>query len=132
MNDAGALSKNSRLQGLRVLVVEDECIVSFLMEDMLAELGCKVIGNAVGVQEALALLSEHKPDAVVLDVNLRGEMAFPVAERLQSELIPFLFSTGYGTAGIPPQWRRHPVLQKPFRMAELEKALEEAVATRPE
>jgi CheY-like chemotaxis protein len=128
MNDAGMTRTRTKLQGLRVLVVEDESIVSFLIEDMLKELGCRVIGNAMGVREALALLAEKKPDAAVLDVNLRGEMAFPIAERLQAELIPFVFVTGYGQAGLPEPWRQCPVVQKPVRLDELARALEAAVA----
>ena len=82
MTAPGATNTRSTLNGLRVLVVEDESIVSFLLEDMLSELGCQVIGHASNVRQALSLLAQQKPDAAVLDVNLRGEMAFPVAETL--------------------------------------------------
>jgi hypothetical protein len=57
-------------------------------------------------------------------------MAFPIAERLQAELIPFVFVTGYGQAGIPAPWRQRPVVQKPVRLADLARALETAVAGR--
>ncbi len=131
MTGPGATNTRSTLNGLRVLVVEDESIVSFLLEDMLSELGCRVIGHASNVRQALSLLAQQKPDAAVLDVNLRGEMAFPVAEQLQSDTIPFLFATGYGAPGIPERWRQCPVVQKPFRMSELASALEAAMAPHP-
>ena len=63
-----------------------------------------------------------------IDVNLRGEMAFPVAERLEAEKIPFLFATGYGQAGLPERWRQRPVIQKPFGYTDLSRALEAAVS----
>ena len=130
MIEARATRARSTLHGLRVLVVEDESIVSFLLEDMLSELGCRVIGLASSVRQALAMLAQEKPDAAVLDVNLRGEMAFPIAERLQSDAIPFVFATGYGAPGIPERWRKCPVVQKPFRLTELAGALEAAVVPR--
>ena len=70
----------SRLAGLTVMVVEDETIVSFLVEDMLTELGCAQVLHASGVSEALTLLQQRQPDAAVLDVNLAGEFAYPIAE----------------------------------------------------
>jgi CheY-like chemotaxis protein len=97
---------------------------------MLSELGCRVVGLASNVRQALAMLSQVTPDAAVLDVNLRGEMAFPIADRLQSDAIPFLFATGYGALGIPERWRGFPVVQKPFRLSELASALEAAVSGR--
>jgi CheY-like chemotaxis protein len=130
MTEAPATRARSTLHGLRVLVVEDESIVSFLLEDMLSELGCRVTGLASNVRQALAMLAREKPDAAVLDVNLRGEMAFPIAEQLQSNAIPFVFATGYGFPGIPERWQQCPVVQKPFRLTELASALEAAVAAR--
>jgi CheY-like chemotaxis protein len=130
MTAVRATPARSTLHGLRVLVVEDESIVSFLLEDMLSELGCRVIGLASNVRQALAMLAQERPDAAVLDVNLRGELAFPIADRLQSDAVPFLFATGYGAPGIPERWRQCPVVQKPFRLSELASALEAAVAPR--
>jgi len=130
MMEARATRARSPLHGLRVLVVEDESIVSFLLEDMLSELGCRVIGLASNVRQALAMLAQVRPDAAVLDVNLRGEMAFPIADRLQSDAIPFVFATGYGARGIPERWRKCPVVQKPFRLSELASALGAAVSAR--
>lgn len=117
-----------RFQGVKVLVVEDETIISFLLEDMLADIGCHVLGQASGVQQAFDLLREQRPDIAVLDVNLRGEMIYPFAERLEVEGIPFVFTTGYGAVGLPERWARWPIIQKPFQIGALVAALETALS----
>jgi len=113
----------SRLKGLKVLVVEDESIISFLIEDLATELGAAEVWHAASVAAALALLAARRPDAAVLDVNLGGEPAHAVAERLERLAVPFVFATGYGRQGVPPQWTGRPVLQKPFPVDALGEAL---------
>ncbi len=108
---------------LRVLVVEDEFLIASLIERHLATLGCTVAPPAATVEAALATLAEWDIDAAIVDVNLRGDTSFPVADALDARSIPFLFTTGYGQSGLPERYRRSPVLQKPFRMKELEAAL---------
>ena len=83
MSGADPTAAGSRFQGVDVLLVEDETIVSFLIEDMLTELGCTSVRHASGVSEALAILDGHRPDVAILDVNLAGEMGYAVAERLE-------------------------------------------------
>lgn len=113
--------------GLKILIVEDEAIVSFLLEDMLIELGCAEIWLAGGVAQALALLRDKAPDLALLDVSLAGEFAYPVAERLVQLQIPFVFATGYGRKGIASEWQSRPVIQKPFDQETLVLALAEAI-----
>ena len=115
------------LLDLTVLIVEDESIVSFMIEDMLAELGAAEIRHAGGVAEALRLIGAGRPDVAVLDVNLGGEPIHPVAERLDALAVPFVFATGYGRQGVPPRWATHPVLQKPFPGVELARAMREVL-----
>jgi CheY-like chemotaxis protein len=122
-----ASEQSASFGDLTVMVVEDETIVAFLVEDMLTELGCREILIASGVAEALALLGERRPGAAVLDVNLAGEPAFPVAERLDAMQVPFLFATGYGRAGIPAHWAPRPVIQKPFTADTLAAALNQVL-----
>jgi CheY-like chemotaxis protein len=119
-----------RLKGLKVLVVEDESIISFLIEDLATDLGASEVWHAASVAAALTLLAARRPDAAVLDVNLGGEPAHAVAERLESLAVPFVFATGYGREGVPPQWTGRPVLQKPFPIEALGEALG-AVLRRP-
>src|SRR5674476_629764 len=110
---------NSPISGRRVLVVEDEMMVSWLLEDMLAELGCLVVGPAGSVKQALAMIDAGAIDVAVLDVNLNGEMSYPIADALGARGVPFVFVTGYAKDRILDGYRVFPVLQKPFHRSEL-------------
>jgi CheY-like chemotaxis protein len=112
-----------KLNALRVLVIEDEAMIAMLIEDMLAELGCAMLGPAADTARAFAMIEEAKFDAAILDVNLGGERTMPVAAILKSKGIPFVFATGYGASGIDAEFDDRPVLTKPFRNADLEAAL---------
>ena len=114
------------LAGLKILVVEDEAIISFLIEDMLLSLGCASVMHAGAVKQALIALAEQTPDAAVLDVNLAGEPGYAIAEKLEEGGVPFVFATGYGEGGLPARWREKPVIQKPFTLESLEAALRSA------
>jgi CheY-like chemotaxis protein len=116
------------LTGLRVLVVEDEMMVSMLIEDMLDDLGCTVVGPAARLDEALALARSTEIDCAVLDVNLGGQPIFPLADYLREKGAPFAFATGYGDAGLREVDRGSPVLQKPFRETDLARVLGELKA----
>jgi DNA-binding response OmpR family regulator len=118
------------LEGLCVLVVEDEPIISFLLEDMLAEMGAREVRHAGNVQTAMAFLDERLPHLAVLDVNLGGERAYPVAERLDAAGVAFLFTTGYGRSGIDARWAAKTVVQKPFDAATMANGLREVLAAR--
>jgi CheY-like chemotaxis protein len=107
------------LIGLRVLVVEDEPIVAMLVEEYLEDLGCKVVAVATRLNDALKQARTLDLDAGVLDVNLAGELSYPVAEVLRDRTVPFLFATGYGSAGKPTSMFDASVLSKPFRMNQL-------------
>jgi CheY-like chemotaxis protein len=116
------------LVGRRILVVEDEMMIAMLVEDMLSELGCSVIGPAHSLDTALDLaLTEAGIDAALLDVNLGGQPVFAVADALRAKGVPAIFSTGYGDAGLRDVDRGSPVLQKPFRAADLARALNDAL-----
>jgi len=110
---------NSPFSGYRVLVVEDEMIVAWLLEDMLADLGCTVVGPAARVNQALAMIDAEAIDVAVLDVNLNGQKSYPVADALAARGMPFVFSTGYETESLPSDYQSLPLLQKPFKRSEL-------------
>ena len=121
--------QSNPLQGLRMLVVEDEAMIAMLVEDMLAELGCTVIDIAGTVEQGLRLAEPGKTsiDAAILDVNIGGEKVFPVADALAAHGVPFVFATGYGSAGIDARYENRPVIAKPFRRETLEKSLASAL-----
>ncbi len=112
------------LTGRRVLVVEDEVLVSMLVEDMLADIGCIVVGPAPRVDIAVEMASNEEIDAAFLDVNLAGVRVFPVADVLAQRGIPFIFVSGYGDqATIDEPHQGRPIIQKPFVPEALEEAL---------
>ena len=111
------------LSGRRILVVEDEMLVAWTLEDMLAELGCAVVGPAVRVNQALAMIGAETIDAAVLDVNLNGEKSYPVADALAARGVPFVICTGYNKNNIKNGYRGFPMLQKPFECSKLGDAL---------
>lgn len=102
------------IKGLRLFVVEDEALVSMLLEAMLEDLGCTVVGVAGNIRDALGRLAHTVADAAVLDVNLGGEKVFPVADVLAERGVPFVFATGYGRAGLDDRYPSTPVLAKPY------------------
>ncbi|WP_029011231.1 response regulator [Azospirillum halopraeferens] len=124
------MTADERLSGLRVLLVEDEAMVAMMLEDMLGDLGCRIIGPAASVAAALELAADPALDGAILDVNVGGEPIYPVAEALTARGIPFVFTTGYGAADIDARFADAPALQKPFSPPSLYDALADAVAAR--
>jgi DNA-binding NtrC family response regulator len=111
------------LSGCRVLVVEDEAMVSWLLEDMLANLGCEVVGPATRVDQALVMIDAEVVDAAVVDINLNGQKSYPVADMLAARGVPFIFSTGYKKDSLPISYQSFPMLQKPFHRSTLANTL---------
>jgi CheY-like chemotaxis protein len=123
---AQATSRNSitetALNGVRVLLLEDEAIVNFAITDILHEFGCRV-SACMQLHEALAMIEHDLPDAAVLDVNIRGEMSYDVAEKLHEKDVPIVFLTGYATFELAGQWNKFPHCFKPCAPAELKALL---------
>lgn len=117
----------SAIEGLRVLVVEDEVLVSLELQDLLRDLGCGIAGSAGRLAEARALAEEADCDLAVLDINLCGERADEVADLLAARGVPFIFATGYGQEGVAERHRDAPLVEKPFTSDLLRRALLDAV-----
>jgi two-component sensor histidine kinase/DNA-binding response OmpR family regulator len=103
-----------RVPGNRLLLVEDEALTGMMMSDMLTELGFEVIGPFGRVADAMAAVGREDFQAAVLDVNLDGEMVYPVADAVLARGVPFVFVTGYSAEGIDRRFAQVPVLQKPI------------------
>jgi CheY-like chemotaxis protein len=117
------------LAGKTVLVVEDESLVAMLIECLLEECECGIIGPCGTVAKALEAAQSETFDLAVLDVNLRGEMVYPVADVLAERHIPFLFLSGYGEGAIPPGHGTWKVCAKPFKGNDLIQMLSAALAS---
>lgn len=119
------------LSGRRILVVEDESLVAMLLETILSDMGCAVVGPVSNIGDGLqAVAGETALDAALLDVNVAGQEVFPIAEALKARGVPFVFSTGYGESGLPEHWRGHPTVQKPFTDTAIRDALMVAMDVR--
>ncbi len=118
------LNKNE----FRVLVVEDEAIIGMMIEDMLLEIGCKAVDATASVEDALDFLAETSPDFAILDINLNGARSDKVASALKLRGVPFVFVSGYYAQGVDPEFSETKILQKPFRISDLNAAVDEAFA----
>ncbi|GAB6194768.1 response regulator [Lysobacter xanthus] len=105
------------IEGLRLLLVEDEFVLALGLSDVLGDAGAVVLGPVATVEDALALV-ERVPemDGAVLDVNLGDEVVYPVADALTARGIPFLFSTANDPGRLPERFARVPVCRKPFEI----------------
>ncbi len=108
------------LAGRRILVVEDDMMIAVLIEQVLQELGCVVVGPVGKLDAALRLAGSEALDAAILDVNIRGSEVYPVAERLRTRGVPFVLASGYGDWALPEAFRNQPRLTKPFTYEEIE------------
>lgn len=97
--------------------------------DVLADLGCEVVGPAPNMAIARELLEAGRFDAALMDVHIRGERVFPLCEMLQSRNIPFVFTSGYADWHMPEKWNERPRLQKPYSLDQVEKVLTELFGT---
>jgi CheY-like chemotaxis protein len=111
------------LQGLRILVVEDNPYIALALEDMLAEQGLVIAGVAGTLDDALLLAASAKLDLALLDVNIGEKKIDSVAEALQARDVPFVFTTGCGRAGLPEAFVDRPIVEKPFYIEEILQAL---------
>lgn len=111
----------------RVLIVEDEFLLGFSLLEDLTEAGADVIGPVSTVDEALQIVTSETFDLVLLDINVRGEMSFPVADALLARNVPLIFLTGYDADVIPDRMQQLPRLGKPYDPKALASALLEVV-----
>ena len=114
------MSVPANLAGLRVLVVEDDMLIAVVLEEMLQDLGCVVVGPVGKLDDAMRMADDEALDLAILDVNIRGGHIYPVAERLRARGVPFALASGYGDWALPEAFRDQPRLIKPFTEQQLE------------
>jgi DNA-binding response OmpR family regulator len=113
----------------RILLVDDEPLISMLVEGWLAELGCDVVGPARSVEEGLDLADDGQLDGAILDVNLAGENSYSVANALQEKGVPFAFATGDGSLDADSGFDDPILLAKPFNFDGVRAVLDKLLAS---
>ena len=115
------MAQPDRLKGCCLLVVEDEYLIAADLTASLESLGVEVIGPAASVEEALSLLDKNSDrlDGAVLDINLRNERVYPVADVLMARGVPFVFTTGYDAVAVPTAYACAPRCEKPVDKTQL-------------
>ena len=129
-SDEGSADSIKRTNGeeharRRVLVVEDEALVAMMMVGFVEELGFTPCGPFASVNEAAAAVRNGRCDGALLDVNLGGELVYPVADLLSARGVPFVFVTGYNSELVDKRFTNIPILQKPVQIVDLEQAFVE-------
>ena len=119
---------NSTLRDRRILVVEDEYLIAMNLQDGLENAGSVVLGPVPSVEKAIKKIeSEPHIDAAVLDVNLGGALAYPVADMLVARKIPFVFTSGYDDSVFRTRYAHVKNCPKPYLFRAIEEALVEAM-----
>ena len=106
-------------------------MVALMFEEILANLGCDVVGVGGSLERGLAIVNDRAIaiDAAILDVNLGGQTSYPIAKRLMVRGVPFVFCTAYGRTGLAPEFAHLPTLAKPFQPDDLRRLLVSTLAT---
>jgi CheY-like chemotaxis protein len=109
------------------LILEDEAIIGFVLEDMLLELGFDQVELTTTMESARQYLEDRAPDVAILDVNIHGQRSYALTDELISRQIPFIFATGYGDAEHPGELKHVTTLTKPYSLDDLRHALDSAL-----
>ena len=119
------------LSGRRVLVVEDEYFLADDIVQILKEMGARIVGPVGELEEATKLVNgDIAIDAAVVDVNLRSELAFPLARILRARKVPFVFTTGYDCSSIEQEFQDIQLWEKPLDLAAMARDLVDLIGAR--
>ena len=116
-------SKSGKLAGRRILVVEDSPLIAAVLEDMLKDMGCSVVGPTGNMAFAVDLAKVEALDAAIIDLNIRGGKVYPVAEVLRDRDVPFLLASGYADWTLREDFKDRPRLTKPYTADTVEQKL---------
>ncbi|WP_313605222.1 response regulator [Rhizobium sp.] len=112
------------VKGCRLLIVEDEYLLADELSRELTHAGAEIVSMVGTCEEALAFLDGEPPiDGAVLDINLGGEYAYPVADCLMDLQVPFLFATGFDATSIPARFEDIPRCEKPIDVFKVVQAI---------
>lgn len=115
----------------RILVVDDEPLISMLVEDWLLELDLEIVGPANSVTSALAIVEANPEiDGAILDLSLGNENSYPIAERLRQRQIPYAFVTGHDSGTISSAYRDALILTKPLIFEDIKKVVRKLLDSR--
>lgn len=107
----------------RILVVDDEPLISMMVEDWLTELGHEVVGPVLSVADGIEFAKAAALDGAILDIRLSDGDSYPLAHALLSRGIPFAFATGQGDDSLDADFANHLVLRKPFDFASVQEVV---------
>ncbi len=113
----------------RILIVDDEPLITAMMEDWLSELGHVVVGPAHNLAQALEL-GRSDIDAAIVDVSLGNDNSYPLVDVLSARGLPFVLATGHGPGGVESKYRNQPTLGKPFGFEAFRGAVDNLIADR--
>ena len=116
------------LAGRRVLIVEDEAMISALIEMIVGDAGCLIVGPVGTLKRALEIIEREPLDAALLDVRINGHDIYAVADALSTRGIPFIFVSGFARTQLPPRFRHCAHIAKPFSPDTILTLLNEVVA----
>jgi two-component sensor histidine kinase/DNA-binding response OmpR family regulator len=122
------LSVRDKAAAPRLLLVEDELVVGIFMQELLETIGYRSTEPIGRLSDALAAAQRERFRGAVLDMNLNGEIVYPLAELLASQQVPFIFVTGYAPRSVDARFTAVPILQKPVLQDELAAVLEKVLA----
>ena len=108
----------------KVLILEDEPIIGFALEDMLLDLGCSAVAVASRLDQAREFIEAGEVDAAILDVNIHGQRSYSIADLLAERRLPYIFASGYGDNEHPRSHRYVPTVTKPYSSHDIEAALQ--------
>jgi CheY-like chemotaxis protein len=114
-------------EGRNILVVEDEPLIAMMLEDFLESLGHTIAASCDNLSDALTKAEMDGYDVAILDVNLKGESVWPVAERLKARGVPFVIASGGHVEPPPAEFASAPMLEKPYTIDRITPALDQAV-----
>lgn len=116
----------------KVLIIEDEAVISMMLESWIADLGHETVGPASTISKALNLIETTEFDAVILDMALDGTLTYELAETLRARGIPFAWGTGYNARDILPEFRDEIIVSKPYSFDAFALAIETLLAAGPQ